>query len=306
MQSKELKTVVFYYTQSGQALSVARSICEPMEKAGACIVYKEIIPVQQYPYPWSKYEFFDSFPETRLGMPPSGIHQIDLTDADDVDLVIIVGQSWFLSPSLPLQSFFEDTEVRRYLKGRNVLFVNACRNMWLMTGRKVKAYLRDIQAHLVGHIVLQDRHPNLVSALTIVRWLMYGKKGRSFLLPSAGISDADISDCSKFGGIILDGISDGGFSQLQDRLLASGAIDYKPSILFLEKAGHRMFGFWAKFIRRKGGFRDKRRRLRVECFFYYLLFVLFLISPLGQLFFYLTYPLHRVRQHQLEDVNIKD
>jgi hypothetical protein len=178
--------------------------------------------------------------------------------------------------------------------------------MWLMTGRKVKAYLRDIQAHLVGHIVLQDRHPNLVSALTIVRWLMYGKKDHLFLLPSAGISDADISDCSKYGGIILDGISDGGFSQLQDRLLASGAIDYKPSILFLEKAGHRMFGFWAKFIRRKGGFRDKRRRLRVECFFYYLLFVLFLISPLGQLFFYLTYPLHRVRQHQLEDVNIED
>ena len=48
MQSKELKTVVFYYTQSGQALSVARSICEPMEKAGACIVYKEIIPVHAF------------------------------------------------------------------------------------------------------------------------------------------------------------------------------------------------------------------------------------------------------------------
>lgn len=287
------KCVVFYYTQSGQALSVAKSICEPLEKVGCCVVYKEIIPVQDYPYPWSKYEFFDSFPETRLGMPPSGIRTIDCSDVADADLVMVVGQSWFLSPSLPLQSFFEDTDVRNYLRGKNVVFVNACRNMWLMTSRRVKEYLHDIQAHLVAQIVLQDRHANLVSALTIVRWLMYGKKGKSFLLPDAGISDADLSDCSLFGEIIYDETRDGDFSQLQDRLLAAGAIDYKPSILFLEKAGHRMFGFWAKFIRRKGGFRDKRRSLRVNAFFYYLLFVLFLISPFGQLFFYLTHPLRK-------------
>lgn len=304
MQTEKLKTAVFYYTQSGQALSVARSICQPLEKAGACVVYKEIIPVQNYPYPWCKYEFFDSFPETRLGMPPSGIHQIDFSDIEDANLVIVTGQSWFLSPSLPLQSFFEDTDVRRYLKAKNVLFVNACRNMWLMTSRKIKDYLSGIQANFVGHIVLQDKHPNLVSALTIVRWLMYGKKGKSFFLPHAGISDADISACSKYGEVIVEEINNGSFSQLQKRLLAIGAIDYKPSVLFLEKAGHRMFGLWAKFIREKGGFRDKRRRFRVNCFFYYLLFVLFLVSPFGQLFFYLSYPFHSVQVHKVSDTNI--
>jgi hypothetical protein len=120
-------------------------------------------------------------------------------------------------------------------------------------------------------------------------------------LPDAGVRDADIVSASRFGEIILKAWQDGSLTNLQQQLLSSGAISYKPSILFLEKAGHRMFGLWAKFIRRKGGFRDKRRRLRVRLFFYYLLVVLFVVSPFAQLFFFLTYPLHRVGRHRQED-----
>lgn len=300
-----MKTVTFYYTQSGQAFNVAQSLCSPLVSAGHIVIYKEIIPIQEYPFPWTKYEFFDSFPETRLGIPPSGICPIVLSDVEDADLVIIVGQSWFLSPSLPLQSFFADSDVRRYLKGKNVIFVNACRNMWLMTSRQIKEYLNDLQANFVGQLVLQDKHPNLISALTIVRWLLYGKKGESYFLPYAGITDDDIYRCTRFGEIILQEWKFGSFLYLQNKLLDSGAIVYKPSIVFIEKAGHRMFGYWACFIRKKGGFRDKHRKGRVECFFYYLLFVLFLVSPFAQLFFYLTYPLHRVQKHKIEDTYLK-
>ena len=299
-----MKTVVFYYTQSGQALEAARSICMPMEQAGS-VVYKQIVPQQQYPFPWSSDEFFDTFPETRLGIQPSGIEPIDFTDIDDADLVMVVGQSWFLSPSLPIQSFFMDSQVAGYLKGGDVVFVNVCRNMWLMTARKVRNDLRAAGVRLVGHIVLQDKAPNLVSALTIVRWLLYGRKPASGLLPDAGVRDADIVSASRFGEIILKAWQDGSLANLQSQLLSSGAISYKPSILFLEKAGHRMFGLWAKFIRRKGGFRDKRRRLRVQLFFYYLLVVLFVVSPFAQLFFFLTYPLHRVGRHRQEDSSVE-
>ena len=299
-----MKVAVFYYSQSGQALEVAKSICRPMEDAGATVVLQQIIPQQDYPFPWNKYEFFDSFPETRLGLPPSGIQPLDFSGIKDVDLVIIVGQSWYLSPSLPLQSFFADEQVLTYLQGRNVVFVNVCRNMWLMTGRKIKAYLKENHAQLVGHIVLQDRTHNLVSALTIVRWLMYGYKQQKWLLPDAGVSAMDIAGVSRFGEIILREWGKSRFLNLQEELLAAGAIQYKPSVLFLEKAGHRMFGFWAHFIRKRGGFRDPRRRTRVNIFFYYLLVVLFLVSPFGQLFFHLTYPLQNVSKHRHEDCNI--
>ena len=296
-----MKTVVFYYSQSGQALSAAKRICEPLGN----VVFKEIIPQQDYPFPWNRYEFFDVFPETRLGMPPSGIRPMDLREAEDADLVMIVGQSWFLSPSLPLQSFLADGQVRQYLQGKNIIFVNVCRNMWLMTGRKIKTDIKEMGGHLVGHIVLQDRRQNLVSALTIVRWLMYGKKNGSWMLPDAGVSVADIEGASRFGEIISNAYENDGFDMLQTNLLSAGAINYKPSVLFLEKAGHRMFGHWARFIRKKGGFRDPRRHLRVNLFFYYLLIVLFMVSPFGQLFFFLTYPLQQVSRHKREDCNLE-
>lgn len=297
-----MKTVVFYYSQSGQALSAAKRICEPLGD----VVFKEIIPQQDYPFPWNRYEFFDVFPETRLGMPPSGIRPMDLREAEDANLVMIVAQSWFLSPSLPLQSFLADGQVRQYLQGKNIIFVNVCRNMWLMTGRKIKNNIKEMGAHLVGHIVLQDRRQNLVSALTIVRWLMFGKKKASWMLPDAGVTESDIDGASRFGGLIRSAYEKNDIKRLQTQLLSAGAIDYKPSVLFIEKAGHRMFGHWARFIRRKGGAGDPRRRLRVNLFFYYLLTVLFVVSPFAQLFFFLTYPLHRVNRHRREDCGLEN
>ena len=283
-----MKVVVFYYSQTGQAKRVADFICRPLEQAendGAAVTvcYKEIVPQQHYLFPWSKEAFFDVFPETRLGIPPSGIAPMDFSDVQDADLVVVVGQSWFLSPSLPLQSFFLDRQVREYLSGRDVIFVNVCRNMWLMTARKIKAYLKDIQARLVGHIVLQDEAPNLVSVLTIIRWLMYGKKEATALLPPAGVSGASICWSSCFGKVMLKALRNKDFSTLQRDMLSYGAIHYKPSVLFLEKMGHRMFGLWAQFIRRKGEMGNPKRRWRTQLFYYYLLTVLFLLSPFAQL-----------------------
>ena len=296
-----MKVAVFCYTQSGQALRVAKSICSGMNCG---VVYKTIVPQQAYPFPWDKYEFFDTFPETRLGLPPSGIEPVDFSDVKDADLVLVVGQPWFLSLSLPLQSFFSDERVKEYLKGKEVVFVNACRNMWLMTSRKTKELLSEARARMVGQVVMQDNAPNLVSAFTIIRWLMFGKKDGTWLLPNAGISEKDISGASRFGKIIESLWDSEDWPQLQDRLLSAGAIKYKPSVLFLEKIGHRMFGIWARFIRRKGEFRDVRRRFRLNLFIYYLLAVLFLISPFAQLFYCITYPLHNVKRNKQIDCNL--
>ena len=303
-----MKTAIFYYSQSGQALDVAKSIATPM----ATVVYKKIVPQEQYPFPWPKDIFYDTFPETRLGLPPSGIEPIDFSDIEDADMVIVVGQSWFLSPSLPMQSFFTDPQVKAFLNGRPVAFVNACRNMWLMTSRKVKAYLSDAGARFVGHIVLQDEAPNLIGVVTIIRWLVYGKKEPTRFLPPAGIADEDIKNASRFGEIIERTCAEpvesttaqGRLSSLQDRLLEAGAIHYRPSVLFVEKIGHRMFGLWANFIRKKGGWRDPRRRCRLKMFEIYLMTALFVVSPFGLLFFYLTYPLHHIARDRELDIRV--
>lgn len=296
----KFKVVVFYFTQSGQALIAAKHICAPLEDA-CNVIYKRIIPQHEYPFPWTKRAFFDVFPETRLGQPPSGIKPIDFSDIADADLIMIVGQSWFLSPSLPLQSFFTDDAVKTYLQGRDVVFVNVCRNMWITTLYGIRQYIEDAKARFVGHIVLQDTHPNYISAMTIVRWLIGGHKQSTLCLPAAGISDKEMLESSRFGDTILKALQQNATSQLPVRLMAVGAVEYKPSVAFIEKIGHRMFGLWARFIKKKGDMGEPRRRLRLSLFYYYLIFVIFFISPIAQLFFKLTYPFRNIRKAKQVD-----
>jgi len=282
---------VFYYTQTGQALQIAQSVCQPLEAAGNTVIYKAIEPEIPFPFPWTCWSFFETFPETRLSIPTGKLKEIDFSDVNDAGLVVISGQSWYLSPSLPLQAFFQDEKVKSYLKGKNIVNLSGCRNMWVMAQDKIREYISRAGGHYVGHIVLQDNTPNLVSVLTIIRWLFYNRKKASRLLPAAGVSDDDIKNASRFGDIIEKTMENGNWNDLQNELMREKAVIYKPGIVFLEKTGHRIFGIWAKFIRKKGGYQDKRRALRIKMFCYYLFFVLFFISPIGLLVFYLTYPL---------------
>jgi hypothetical protein len=284
------KIAVFYYTQSGQALHIAQSICQPLEEADNIVIYKTIEPENPFPFPWTCWSFFEAFPETRLSIPTGKLKAIDFSDVNDADLVIIAGQSWYLSPSLPLHAFFQDEKVKAYLKGKKIINISGCRNMWVMAQLKIRKYIYEAGGQYVGHIVLQDHAPNLVSVLTIVRWLLYNKKEASRWLPAAGVSDEDIKNASHLGVIINETLKNGNWNSLQNNLMREKAVEYKSSVVFVEKVGHRMFGIWADFIRKKGGYQDKQRALRIKLFCYYLFFVLYVASPVGLLIFYLTYP----------------
>ena len=291
--ARTLTVAVFYYTQTGQALAIARSLCAPLEAAGCRVVTREIRPVTAYPYPWSSEAFFQVFPESRLGIA-CAIEPVDLSGAvAEADLVIVVGQSWYLSLSTPLHAFFPSPEVRAYLHGRPVVFVNGCRNMWVMTQSETRRYLREIGARYVGFIELHDKAPNLVSVLTIIRWLFYGRKEATRLLPAAGVSQRDMADADRFGLILLRTLYDGQWEQLQERLMREGAVTFIPHLYFIERNGYRMWGRWAHFVRHRGGAGDPRRQGRLRLFKAYLFFVLYAVSPFGLLFYGLTYPLRR-------------
>lgn len=291
--ARTLTVAVFYYTQTGQALAIARSLCAPLEAAGCRVLEREIRPVTAYPFPWSSEAFFQVFPESRLGIA-CAIEPVDLSGAvAEADLVLVVGQSWYLSLSTPLHAFFQSPEVRTYLHGRPVVFVNGCRNMWVMTQHETRRYLREIGARYVGFIELHDKAPNLVSVLTIIRWLFYGRKEATRLLPAAGVSQRDVADADRFGLILLRTLYDGQWEQLQERLMREGAVTFIPHLYFIERNGYRMWGRWAHFVRRQGGAGDPRRQGRLRLFKAYLFFVLYAVSPFGLLFYGLTYPLRR-------------
>ena len=286
-----MKIAVFYYTQTGQSLQVVQSICQPLVDSGNTVVYKTIEPEEFFPFPWTCWSFFETFPESRLSIPVLKLKEIDFSDIGDADLVIISGQSWFLSLSLPLHTFFQDEKVKAFLNGKNIVNILSCRNMWIMTQQKMREYVYQAGGNYVGHIVLQDHAPNLISVLAIIRWLFYDKKEASCLLPAAGVSDKDIKNASRFGIIINETLKSGNWSDLQNKLMIEKAVRYRPSIVFIEKMGYRMFGIWANFVRKKGEYQNKERALRIKLFCYYLFFALYVASPVGLFVFYLTYPM---------------
>ncbi|MDR1764271.1 MAG: hypothetical protein LBR64_10060 [Dysgonamonadaceae bacterium] len=293
------KTVAFYYTQSGQGLDILKSVVSPLQASGNEVVMKEISPQTKFPFPWTAESFFQAFPESRLGLG-CGIETPDLSGVEDASLVIIVYPVWFLSPAIPLAGFFQNEDVQRFLKDKSVITVSGVRNMQVMAHKTVKKYLSDCGAHLVGNICLQDRHHNLVSVFTIVRWLLGGKKEKSGILPAAGVSPEDIAHASVFGEIISERISSGAdFTSIQDEFLANGAVIYKPHIAFVERTGHRMFGIWAKAILKKGPYNSPKRSLLLKIFMYYLFAVIYLISPIGLGIYFLCYPF-RLRTIQRE------
>ena len=293
------KVVVFYYTQTGQALEIAQKICEPLTAKGLQVIYKEIIPEDPFPFPWTIRSFLQAFPESRLFIP-CHLKTIDLSDVQDADLVIVAGQSWFLSHSIPLHGFFQSDEIRTYLKGRKIVTVDGCRNMWVMKQLKTREYIHKIGAEYTGSIVLQDKTSNLISAITILRWLLKNKKEATRFLPAAGVSPEDLQQSSCFGEILLDTLKHDMFVTLQERLMEKKALTFLPTVYFVEKAGFKLWGQWARLIMKKGPYNSPAREPFLRLFKYYLFFVLFVISPFGILFFYLTYPFRRTSLRKAE------
>ena len=301
------KIVAFYYSQTGQGLEILQSVCKPLAEAGHEVLYKEVKPEVPFPFPWTSDAFFEAFPESRQGISGPVIVP-GLADAADAGLVLVVYPTWFLSPSIPAHGFFQDERIRRYLKGKPVVTICGCRNMWIMAQNKVREYLAICGSRWVGNIVLQDRHHNLVSVITIIRWLIGGRKARKGIFPAAGVAQKDINHAAVFGTVIVQAIAGEGLSGMQQKLMAEKAIHYKPNIAFVEKVGHRIFGVWSKYILSKCPYGSPQRAFRLKLFKYYLFTVLFAISPIGLLLFYLTYPLRlqgikkdKARQTAVED-----
>ncbi len=272
------RILVVYYSQTGQLRQILDSVVTDI-KEKADIDYAVIEPVTPFPFPWTALQFFDAMPETVAHLPAAVKPLPQAVVNKDYDLVIFGYQPWFLNPSQPTTAFLQ-SELAKIFKGKPVVTVVGCRNMWLHAQEKVKGYLDGLGAHLAGNIVLTDTNPNLVSLLTVIRWSFKGQKSASGLLPAAGVQDEDIAAASRFGKTIYQHLADDNLLDLQRSLLAQGAISLKPGLVMLEQSGIKRFRFWSGFIREKGGPGDSARASRVMMFKNLLLVGIFILSPI--------------------------
>lgn len=273
------KILVLYYSQSGQLRDILDSMVQDVrDHADVDIV--EVEPVQPFPFPWTSEAFFDAMPEC-VELIPSPVKPLPQQIMDtDYDLVVYGYQSWFLSPSQPTTSFLK-SEYASVMKDKPVVTVIGCRNMWLNAQEQVKLMLTAIGARLVGNIVLVDKHPNLVSVLSIMRWAFKGQKEASGMLPEAGVSKHDIQDTRRFGMPIYNHLADGKLDTLQEALLKLNAVELEPGLVLLERRGIKNFRKFAAYIREKGGPGDPARKGRVNLFKRLLATGIFVLSPIS-------------------------
>lgn len=278
------RVLVVYYTQSGQLKEIIDSVLSPLTEV--TIDFLPIDTTEPFPFPWTDEAFFGAFPESYLQIPqPLKPFQLAHTD---YDLVILGYQVWYLSPSIPFNSFLQSEAGKQLLQGKPVITVSGTRNMWVMAQQKVKKLLTNCGAQLVGNITLTDRHHNHISVITIVQWLFSGDKNKRYLgvFPKAGVADKDIESASVYGTLIAPHLQTGDYTGLQQEIVAHGGVHYRRFLLSAEKKGNRLFGIWAKMI-----YGSKKRKFLLKCYRIYLYIAIWVLMPIVWLLYWLTYPL---------------
>jgi len=270
--------IVIYYTQSGQLEKIAQNIAKPLlNDEEISVTFYNIEMEKPFPFPWPKADFFDAFPESFLQIPAPILQPSQEILNKKYDLVILAYQVWYLTPSIPINSFLKSDFGQQILKDTPVVTVVGARNMWIMAQEKMKVSLKNANAKLVGNIALVDRHINHISVITIVHWMFTGKKTKYLgFFPRPGVSDEEISNSSKFGEIIRKKLKINAFDSIQEELIANDAVEIRPFLIEMDKKANKMFTKWANFIIKK----TDSRPTWLKFFNLYLFVAIWIISPI--------------------------
>jgi hypothetical protein len=277
-----LKNILaIYFTQTGQAKLALDAVLKPFEgRADYKIHYELLKPRHPLPYPWKFTEFCDVFPENVQGIP----FELEPIEADvktDFDLVFIVYQPWFLSICRPVNSFLLSVEARRLLRGKPVITIINCRNMWLSAQEKMKQRLLELEANLVGNITFVDKSANLTSLVTVLAFELKGVKENYLgLFPRYGVSDKDLANAPAIGQFIESALRDNDFSKLQDKIVEKGFVSVKSNLMLLEGRGKALFPIYANYISKKGTAGSADRKTRVRIFGFVLPTAILILSPI--------------------------
>ncbi|MEO8236294.1 MAG: dialkylresorcinol condensing enzyme DarA [Flavobacterium sp.] len=290
--------LVIYYSQSGQLESIARNIAKPLLNSDEInVVFHEIQLEKPFPFPWNKDAFFDAFPESFLQIPT----ELKTVPAEILnqkfDLILLHYQVWYLSPSIPINSFLKSSEAKTLFNNTPVVTISGSRNMWVMAQEKIKVLLKNNNAQLKGNVALVDRVGNLISVITIVEWMFSGVKKKYLgIFPLPGVSEKDIVESSKFGEIIHKNLQNNNFDNLQTQLLENNAVKISSYLVKVDKTANKIFNKWSNIINNK----KQSRKTWLKIFNIYLWLAIWLISPIVYILHVFSYPffINKIRREK--------
>ncbi len=276
------KLLVLYYSQSGQLRQILDATLKPVIDSGEVeLVYEQIQPEHPYPFPWKMMTFIDAMPES-VKQIPCRLKPFQFDPNADYDAVILAYQVWYLSPSIPINSFLQSREAAQVMRNKPVITIIGCRNMWMNAHEIVKKRIVGNGGIPSGNIALIDRAANMVSIATIMYWMLTGRKERFLnVFPKPGVDDDDIRTAARFGHEIYSALIENRWHDLQKHLKHLGAVYINPSFIIMEQRIAKVFNIWAQFIRRKGGPGVKARKPRLRLFIGYLLTAIIILAPVA-------------------------
>ncbi|HUW98054.1 MAG TPA: dialkylresorcinol condensing enzyme [Acidiferrobacter sp.] len=294
-EAAKTRILVLSYSQTGQLARAAESLVGPLALDPEVeIVWGHLEPKRPYPFPWSFLGFLDVFPEA-VFMDPPELAPLSFDPDSHFDLVVLAYQVWFLSPSLPVTAFLRSTHAR-VLRGKPVVTLIACRNMWLTAHAKMQKALTACGAMLIDNIVLTDRGSPWSTFITTPRWLLTGKKAGFWrIFPAAGVADADIAATARFGRALRD--QRAAFGDRPSRSLLQGlrAVTVDPRYIASERVGHRSFLLWGRLLRALGPPGTQPRRAVLIFYAVFLAAMIITVVPITWVFATLLHPVLKAR-----------
>lgn len=284
------RVLVVTFSQTGQLADIVGRVVGPLRAGGHAVHVETLQPRTPFPFPWPVVDFVDVFPEcVQLDPPP--LQPMRLNGDEDFDLVVLAYQVWFLAPALPMTAFLQSPAGQALLRGKPVVTLVACRNMWLSAQQTMSRLIAAAGGRLVDHVALVDRGPALATFITTPRWVLTGRRDGFLGLPPAGVAPAEIAAADRFGKALAEALDADIEKSGLPMLAGLGAVTVNPRLALSERAGLRAFRLWSRLIRAFGRRGQRRRWPILALFAVYLILMVLTVVPLSLLLQTLLAPL---------------
>lgn len=285
------RVLIVYYSQSGDVEQVLKALATPLRRPQFELVWEKLRPTIEYPWPWrSPRRFFDVMPETVMGLPPKIVSPT--FDAEErFDLVILGYSVWYLSPSLPIQSFLRSSHAS-VLRDTRVITVSVSRKMWLQASESVKRTLADLGATHIDNVAVTHQGPPWATLVTTTRALLSGKRDRLFgIFPLPGVAETELSRVERLGAAIAERFDD--IAPPASLLRGLGAVDVNERYVIPELLGRYCFQGWAWVLHRLGRHSRPLRWVGIWLFMFFLVGLILAALPLTVALTFLLRPVFR-------------